>query len=111
MANESRLIEFLRAFQARKSMYVQPVTIETVESFLTGFIVACHAFEVHIDYGGIPESFEKRGLETGGAISPIKRMQSQGWSDERIIEESIEIVIETIVAMQANSKPIPTDFG
>ena len=46
MADESRLIEFLRAFQARKSMYVQPVTIETVESFLTGFIVACHALPI-----------------------------------------------------------------
>lgn len=114
MANEARLIEFLRAFQARKHMYVQPVTIETVESFLTGFIVACHAFEVHVDYGGSRESLEKRGLETDGAISTFSRMKSQGWNDERIIEEAIEIVIETIEAIQANSgrsRPIPPEIG
>ncbi|MBI1323041.1 hypothetical protein GC170_07620 [bacterium] len=111
MANEARLIEFLRAFQARKGMYMQAVTIDTVESFLTGFIVACHAFGVHIDYGGTRESLEKRGLESGGAFSPIMRMKSQGWSDERIIEESIEIVIETIEAIQANSRPIPPEIG
>lgn len=104
MANDARLIDILKAFQARKGMYLDPVTIDTVESFLTGFIVACHAFDIHVDYGGTRKSLEKRGLETDGAISPIMRMQGQGWSDERIIEEAIEIVIETIEAMQANSQ-------
>lgn len=104
MANEARMIEILKAFQARKGMYLDPISVEAVESFLTGFIVACHAFEVHVDYGGTRESLEKRGLETDGAISPITRMQAKVWSDERIIEDAIEIVIETIEAMQANSQ-------
>ena len=94
------LDEFLRAFQTRKGMYVQPVTVETVRSFLTGFIVASAAFGYRIEYGGTRESLEKRGLEWGPAIDPVSQMQALGWSDERIMDEAVEIEIETIEAMR-----------
>ena len=49
MSTIDQLIEHLRSFQKRKSMYVGHATIEAVEAFLTGFGIGRHGMGLEID--------------------------------------------------------------
>jgi hypothetical protein len=90
MPSADRLIEFLRAFQNRKGMYVEPVNVATVQGFLTGFATGCGAcgFDIHRGMGC--EVKKVRGWDWT-AVGPIPQMQAKGLSDEEIMDELIEI--------------------
>ena len=82
-----RIIEILAAFQARKDMYVSPVSPEEAEKFLVGFEVGCFACGIPLNWTDIAA---RRGWENS-VISPIVEMRSAGMSDDRIIDELISL--------------------
>ena len=83
-------IEFLRTFRQRKRMYVQPVDVPNVESFLTGFRIGCMAAGLFGDHGPWNRASERRGWACG-AMSPADVMRERGLDDEAIMDELIEI--------------------
>jgi hypothetical protein len=92
MPSVDLLLAYLRAFQNRKAMYVQPVNLATVQSFLTGFATGCHACGYDIHRGQGSGVKEVRGWEWN-AIGPIPQMRVKGLSEEKIMDELIELEV------------------
>lgn len=92
MPTVDQLVEILRAFQNRKAMYVQPVDLRTVQSFLTGFQFGCHACGFPIDHEAWLKALEARGWNRD-AIGPVPQMERKGMSEAEIIDELVEIEI------------------
>jgi len=97
MLTVDQLIEYLQAFQKRKGMYVQPVTVKTVEAFLAGFRTGCHAFGIEINGELELAAQEPRGWKPR-AVSPIPQMEAKGMSDAEIMDELIEIEMDVLRA-------------
>lgn len=92
MSTIDQLIEHLRSFQKRKSMYVGHATIEAVEAFLTGFRIGRHGMGLEIDIELQGAAQAARGWEQSAA-GPVPQMKSKGQSDIEIMDELIEIEI------------------
>jgi hypothetical protein len=99
----ARPIEYLRAFQARKGMYVQPVTVHTVEAFLSGFEVACHALGFPIDRELWWAAQEARGWKRR-SVGAVPQMEAKGLTEEEIVNELIEITIATLIARESGGQ-------
>lgn len=97
MPTADHLIDYLRSFQKRKSMYLHPVSVLAVENFLTGFATACHAFGHPIDPELRWNTRQSRGWNRQ-AVGPIPQMKASGLSEEQIMDELIEIEIVTLQA-------------
>lgn len=86
MSTIDHLIEHLRSFQKRKSMYVGHATIEAVEAFLTGFRIGRHGMGLESDRELQWAIEAARGWELSAA-GPVPQMNSQGLSDIEIMDE------------------------
>jgi len=86
---------FLESFQQRKAMYIQPVSIETAHSFLSGFYLACMACGLAADWDAWNKVVRERGWDTGAAC-PIPAMRASGMDEEATIDELITICREAI---------------
>jgi hypothetical protein len=104
---EAKAIEYLRSFQKRKGMYVQPLDVPNVESFLTGFRIGCMATGLFRDHDPWNRASERRGWACG-AMSPADVMRERGMDDEAIIDELIEI---EILALQLLAEDAARDDG
>lgn len=91
------IVEHLRAFQRRKPMYVHPVNVETVQSFLAGFYVGCGACGFEIDLSHRWEAQVARGWERQ-PDGPVSQMERKGMSEAEIMDELIEIEIHMLRA-------------
>ena len=103
----AKAIEFLQTFRQRKRMYVQPVDVPNVESFLTGFRIACMAAGFFRDHGPWNRASERRDWACG-AMSPADVMRERGMDDEAIMEELIEI---EILALRLLAEEAPRSNG
>ena len=95
MSTIDHLIEHLRSFQKRKSMYVGHATIEAVEAFLTGFRIGRHGMGLENDRELQWATAAARGWKQSAA-GPVPQMKSQGLSDIEIMDELIEIEIDVL---------------
>ncbi|QEH35579.1 hypothetical protein OJF2_41320 [Aquisphaera giovannonii] len=92
MPSVDRLVEYLRAFQKRKPMYVHPVDVKAVQNFLIGFEVGCHACGFEIDREFWWAAQEARGWDRR-SVGPIPQMEAKGMSEAEIMDELVEIEI------------------
>ena len=97
MPSVDDLIEHLRAFQKRKNMYVRPVTVQTVQAFLTGFATGCHACGFVWDRELWWTAQEARGWKQS-PVGPIPQMEAKGLTEAEIMDELIEIEVDTLQA-------------
>jgi hypothetical protein len=88
-----KMIRLLRSFQDRKKMYVQPVDLANVQSFLCGFAVGCLAADFDLPYELRDRAQESRGWNLSHGLGPVPQMRERGMSDEEIMDELIEIEV------------------
>jgi hypothetical protein len=87
-----KMIQILRSFQDRKKMYVQPLDVANVQSFLGGFVVGSFAADFELPHELAWTAQERRGWEQS-ALGPVRQMRERGMSEEEIMDELIEIQI------------------
>jgi hypothetical protein len=90
-----QLIEILRSFQKRKGMYVYPVNARAVQNFLHGFEASCSAFGFKFDRELWWTVGESRGWKRAPE-GPARPMGAKGLSEDEIMDELIEIEIDTL---------------
>jgi len=85
-----KVLELLEVFRKRPAMYVYPVSVETVDSFLYGLSVG-----LNIGDGESAERFRRKAQVRRGwkwrNTSPIPQMREKGLDDVTIIAELIAI--------------------
>ena len=96
MDSAENALSLLESFRRRKGMYLQPVSVETVQSFLTGFYLACMASGIVADWDAWNKVVKARGWDTEAAC-PIPAMRAAGMDDEAIMDELTRICQEAIV--------------
>lgn len=98
------IINTLRSFQRRKGMYIQPVSVETVRSFLTGVRVGMLPSGRH---GFHPsdwcDALAGQGWEINAAC-PADEMRRRGLDDTAIMDELIELEIDLWHRMAARGQ-------
>ncbi len=94
MPASDQLVEVLRSFQKRTGMYVHPVNTRSVQNFLMGFEAGCLAFGFEFDRELWFKVGESRGWKRAPE-GPSSPMAAKGLSEHEIMNELIEIEIET----------------
>lgn len=96
MKSASEVLELLEHVRSRKEMYFEHVTVEAVENFVTGFVVACVAAEIPLNWGTWHSSAEERGWETVATKTCSTVMRERGLSENEIVEELFEILLAAV---------------
>lgn len=89
--NLAHQLNVLKSFKARKGMYISTISIDTVQSFLTGMSCA-RGIGGHAAWW---EAQRRRGWKRNSA-GPVPQMRDKGMTDEEIMDELIEIDIDVL---------------
>lgn len=89
---DSHNLSFLKSFKARKSMYINPVNVDTVLSFLFGFRLGTGATGATVCQGWW-KAQERRGWKRS-SVGPVPQMREKGMTDLEIMDELIEIELD-----------------
>jgi hypothetical protein len=95
MKSAAEIIELLQHIRSRKRMYFENVTVDAVENFISGFLLGIEASSLDIPEATWTEVLEARGWASV-ANKPSILMRERGITDEQIIEEEFDSLIEII---------------
>ncbi|MCC7422066.1 MAG: hypothetical protein IT428_17440 [Planctomycetaceae bacterium] len=87
------VFELLDSFAARTPMYVQPVSVETVQSFLAGLECGCALGGLDVSVDARAKAAALRGWELLPS-DVLGQMRARGFSDDAVIRELIAIQAE-----------------
>ncbi len=102
MQSASEVIEFIEHIRTRKEMYFRDVNSESVENFVTGFLLGLSAIGVAFSWPVWNAVAEERGWKSV-AKNTLELMRERGIADEAIVEELFTILIETVRRMLSES--------
>ena len=77
-------------------MYFEHVTVEAVENFVTGFVVACGAAEIPLNWGTWNSAADERGWQTVTTKRHSAMMRERGLNGDEIVEELFQVLIAAV---------------
>ena len=96
MKSTSEILDLLEHVRTRKEMYLEHVTVEAVENFVTGFVVACVASEIPLNWETWSSSADERGWQCVTTKRHSAMMREHGLSEDEIVEELFQILFATV---------------
>lgn len=96
--NIEEIIRFLNHVKQKPNMYVDKSDITSMESLIYGFNAGCHIMSDAINPLKHRDIIDQVKIDRGWHFSPVSvtvEMKKRGLSDEEIIQELLDIEIET----------------
>lgn len=96
MKPSKEVLDLLDHVRSRKDMYFEHVTAESVENFVTGFVVACLVAEIPLTWETWYSAADGRGWQSVATKRPSTVMRERGLSEDEIVEELFEILFAAV---------------
>src|SRR5689334_11463159 len=97
----NKVIHVLEGVKKRKGMYFIE-SIQATETFLTGFYTALIAADVPVTWDSWRETLRHRGWRWD-SCGVVPSMQAKGLTDQQIMDELIESIVEELRRVAAES--------
>jgi hypothetical protein len=104
------VIAALEHFRSRTGVYIHPVDVPNARSFLDGLGLGLGVFGIPWDGEVRSQVHRDRGWEQC-AVGPIPQMEEKGTTPRQIIDELIDIEIETLRRSSAAAPGRPLNVG
>ena len=88
-----RVLELLESLSKRPQMYVHPVEIATIQSYLHGLEAGCHLSGLKISHAARGAAASTRGW-TFSQTGIVWHMKEKQLTDEQIVQELIAVEAE-----------------
>jgi hypothetical protein len=96
MKPSKEVFDLLEHVRSWKDMYFEHVTAESVESFVTGFVVACSMAEIPLTWETWNSAAGGRGWQSVATKRPSTVMRERGACEDEIVEELFEILFAAV---------------
>jgi hypothetical protein len=95
MQPPEKLLQLLQRLQQSKEMFIFPLTLASLENYLSGFRGACAACGFEVNRKLRQQVIERHGWKFSAA-GPASQMKEKGMSEEAIMDELIAIEMELL---------------